>query len=530
MWIITLIKEDIKNIIYELESYEKNFIALINLIRKRGFKDDGLEGRMREQIHLIESMERGISKIDMLMLRRHEKDYIIRKDKKYAQLLDDKVKEILESINAANLNAEEKIEISGLISGYSDDFKELIKLEDQIGINNSTGKKRQMRNHADHLTSLLNSLLKKINKEIFMIRSRQIQFFYGIIFVAVVLSLFLSYYLANKVTKPIFKLSIAIQHIVEKNFEGDLSIVHTKSKDEIGELTHNFNAMLSELQRRFNEIKEQNQELEVQNEELNALNTQLSTSQNKLKNVIHIKDKFFSIISHDLRDPLSTLLMFMKTLETKVNAFSKDQIKEFSIENQKSLIRVIDLLENLLQWSLSESGELKFNPEQIQLNPTIEENINLYRKKAKENKNIEILFEPKEDTKVFADKNMLNFVLRNLISNALKFSYPDSKVYISTDISGQNVKVSVRDEGLGMSETVLHKVLNSEEHLSTLGTHNEKGTGFGLLLCRSFIEQNKGKFKYSESITKRDHSGFYSKKPEPDHSEKTSKIQSKLIK
>ena len=506
-------------------------MALINLIRKRGFKDDGLEGRMRDQVHQIEDMAYGISKIDLLTLRRHEKDYIIRKDKKYAQLLEEKVVEIIQQIETSgNLNPDNKKEILGLISGYRDDFQELIKLEDQIGISNNTGKKAQMRNHADHLTALLNTLLKKINKEIFLIRNQQIRVFYGIIITAIILSIFLSYYLANRITQPIFKLSIAIQHIVEKNFEGDLNIVHSMSQDEIGELTQNFNAMLSELQRRLNEIKEQNQELEVQNEELNTLNTQLSNSQNKLKNVIHIKDKFFSIISHDLRDPLSTILMFMKTLEKNIDAFDKNQIKNFSIENQKSLIRVIDLLENLLQWSLSESGELKYEPENIPLNEIIEENINLYRKKARENKNIEILLETQENTLVVADKNMLNFILRNLISNALKFSYQDSRICISTEVSLHEARVIIKDEGMGMSETVLHKVLNSEEHLSTLGTNHEKGTGFGLLLCRNFIEQNQGKLHINSQLQKGTTVDFTLKRPEQNRTEKISKIQSKLIK
>ncbi|MDX2305501.1 MAG: HAMP domain-containing sensor histidine kinase [Microscillaceae bacterium] len=524
-----LVKEDIKNIVYELESYERNFQALILLSKKRGFKDEGLEGRMRDKIHRVEKLDYGISKIDLLTLRRIEKDYIIRKDMVYVKLLDKKSKEVIQKIqNDGTLTEAQKLELSGLIHGYYDDFYELVKIELDMGVNHNTGKKAQMRKHAEHVASLLNTLLGKINQEIFVIRNQQVRILNTIIILAVILSLILSYYLAGTLTKPIFKLSIAIQHIVEKNFEGDLNIVENHSQDEIGELTYNFNAMLGELQRRLAEIREQNHELEIQNEELNTLNTHLNQSEDKLQRNIRIKDKFFSIITHDLREPLGTMLIFMRSLENKVDFFDKEEIREFAIENQQSLLRVIDLLENLLQWSLSQSGELQFNPESLNLKDIIQNNILLYHKKAKEAKNIDLIFTNQEDILIEADKNMLNFVLRNLISNAIKFSYNDSQIHIAVKPYQDEIEVSVKDQGIGMSEAVLFKLLNTEEHYSSMGTHKERGTGFGLLLSKSFIEQNKGKLSILSAPNEGTTVSFTLKKSFPDYPDASSKIQARL--
>lgn len=251
------VQGDVKNIIYELELYNKLFLELVALTESRGFKDFGLEGDMRDKIHSIENMDYGIEKADMLMLRRHEKDFIIRKDERYAQLLQEKGGLLLENLEKSGLESSKKNELIKLLRGYLNDFKELEKLEMEMGINSRSGKKGEMRQHADEVSDLMKILLSKIEKQVNQIKTQQ---YYGLSIVlifCILLSLFLSYYLASIITRPIYRLKVAIQHIIARDFKGELEIIHNNAQDEVGELTRNFNAMLKELQSRLEEEKKE---------------------------------------------------------------------------------------------------------------------------------------------------------------------------------------------------------------------------------------------------------------------------------
>jgi signal transduction histidine kinase len=140
---------------------------------------------------------------------------------------------------------------------------------------------------------------------------------------------------------------------------------------------------------------------------------------------------------------------------------------------------------------LSQTGDIEYKPVILQLGEVVKENIALYAKTAQQ-KNIEIYTQIPEHVSVKADKNMLDFIFRNLITNALKFSNVNGKIDILAHHQKNKMVISIKDFGVGMTQEHLEKVFKPEEHISTLGTNAEKGTGFGLLLCKNFVEKNQG--------------------------------------
>jgi len=201
------------------------------------------------------------------------------------------------------------------------------------------------------------------------------------------------------------------------------------------------------------------------------------------------KDKLFSIISHDLRGPLASLTSLLEISEK--GHVNEMEFRKYIHELSKNTNRTKELLDNLLYWSSSQLKRQKAQPVYFNLRTVIESVILLYEKQALA-KNIKVL-RPDVDQNVWADINMINLVIRNLLSNALKFSKPERSVIIGYESEQEYLHFFLKDEGVGISKYVIDKLF-SGEMISTRGTSNEAGTGLGLQLCIDFIEKNGGKF------------------------------------
>jgi PAS domain S-box-containing protein len=203
------------------------------------------------------------------------------------------------------------------------------------------------------------------------------------------------------------------------------------------------------------------------------------------------KDKFFSIIAHDLKSPFHGILGLSNLI---VNAKPK-----LSLEHTMRYVGLINdasgnaykLLENLLEWSSSQTGKIEFKPEKINLEKTLTDVMNLSENMAK-TKNISLTNKIPDNTMVFADRNMLNTVLRNLISNAIKFTNKNGNVSVNAIEGKHEITVTVSDSGVGMDELTKNRLFKISEKVTTLGTEKEKGTGLGLVLCKEFIEKHNG--------------------------------------
>lgn len=244
-------------------------------------------------------------------------------------------------------------------------------------------------------------------------------------------------------------------------------------------------------------IIKQNQELK----ELNAgLEQKVEQRTKELRDLNATKDKFFSIIAHDLKNPFNTLIGFSELLLTNLEAYDKEHIKDFvNIINSTSK-SAYSLLENLLEWSRAQTGKLKMEPSDINLHDIVEENVNLLNAVA-EKKGIKLTSKVDSNTIAFADENMIKTVIRNLISNALKYT-KDGAVTISSFEKDGYVETYVADTGTGISNDNLEKLFRIDVNFSLKGTDEETGTGLGLILCKEFVEKNKGKINVKSELGK----------------------------
>lgn len=213
----------------------------------------------------------------------------------------------------------------------------------------------------------------------------------------------------------------------------------------------------------------------------------------QLKSLNATKDKFFSIISHDLRNPFNNLLGLSRYLKANIDKFTIDEIRERIALIEESSKRGYELLENLLEWSMSQTGSIKFKPAKLNLTSVIQECL-LVLENQVANKNINLINEADKDIEVTADYNMLKIIIRNLLTNAFKYSNPGSKVIIRSEFNTKNeIEISVIDEGIGIPDEEIEKLFRIDTKYSTPGTSDEFGTGLGLILCKEFVEKHNGK-------------------------------------
>ncbi|BAX80150.1 PAS domain-containing protein [Labilibaculum antarcticum] len=224
-------------------------------------------------------------------------------------------------------------------------------------------------------------------------------------------------------------------------------------------------------------------------------------SENAFKEAIKTKDKFFSIIAHDLKNPFNALLPIAKNLYQNCREMSEDQIFEASTIIHSAAKQEYNLLKNLLEWGRSQMGKIVNAPKQINLLELVESNIQLHKTKA-DRKNIHVRISKGANTMAFADEYMLDTVIRNLYSNAIKFTNPGGNIQIRIGRSGSKSIISVEDDGLGISEANQKRLFRLDTNYTRVGTCEESGTGLGLLLCYEFVIQNNGTISLESSSGK----------------------------
>lgn len=212
----------------------------------------------------------------------------------------------------------------------------------------------------------------------------------------------------------------------------------------------------------------------------------------KLEELNAVKDTFFRLIAHDLKTPFNAIFGYTEILKEDFTQLSDKEKLKFIDSIGNAAKQNYQLLENLLMWSQSHSGRLEYNPQKINLKLNILESKELLTPSA-QNKNIDIIVDCDDNLTVFADSQMLTTIFRNLISNAIKFTYPAGNVTIKVIEEPKDIKVSVIDTGMGMDETTVKKLFKLNEISTHNGTQGEKGTGLGLVLCKEFIQLHKGK-------------------------------------
>lgn len=205
------------------------------------------------------------------------------------------------------------------------------------------------------------------------------------------------------------------------------------------------------------------------------------------------KDKFYSIIAHDLKNPLGTMVGFLEILQMNFADYDDEQKVEFLDHAFKSALMINELINSLLQWSLAQKGAVAFNPEMVNLRKLVDTEVCLLSGMA-ENKEIDLVLSYRpEQLSVRADINMLSTVVRNIVSNAIKFSFSKGIININVIETNEDVKFEISDNGMGMPESVVDKLFRIDLDYRREGTAQEKGTGMGLALCKEFVDSHKGK-------------------------------------
>jgi len=238
-------------------------------------------------------------------------------------------------------------------------------------------------------------------------------------------------------------------------------------------------------------LKDANDWISAKNVELQAQKNEIVKKKDQLEISNATKNKFFRIIAHDLRSPISTLVNSTSSILTDIDEFDKERTKFFIEQLNKLSLTTYNLLENLLDWSTSQMGEIKYNPTKFEVNQLINEVVELTRGNINL-KNIKLSIILPEVIEVYADENMVHTVIRNLFSNAIKFTNETGEIIISLKTDSKFCYLSIRDNGVGISPENIDKLFRIDKHISTPGTHNEKGSGLGLILCKEFVERNGG--------------------------------------
>ncbi len=242
----------------------------------------------------------------------------------------------------------------------------------------------------------------------------------------------------------------------------------------LGEFSIAFNKMIQSLR----EKKQLEEKLAVQNEELQRLNA--------------TKDKFFSIIAHDLRGPLGGFMSLAQIMAEELPNITLTEVQEIAMDLKNSSANLFRLLENLLSWARVQQGQIPFEPEFWELHPLVNESVEMIKETAK-NKGIEIYNHIPAGLMVFADKNVLQTVVRNLVSNSIKFTNRGGKITLSAKAGeGQNIQIAIMDTGIGMDKELIDKLFLLDAKKGRKGTNGEPSTGLGLLLCKEFIEKHGG--------------------------------------
>lgn len=232
---------------------------------------------------------------------------------------------------------------------------------------------------------------------------------------------------------------------------------------------------------------------------MNSIEMQLVEKQKTLENSNKTKDRFFSLVAHDLKSPMSTLMGLSDLLQERFDSFNIEKQKKFINQINLTHKDIYRLMTNLLDWSRNEQGLIKTEFSNFNIQIAIEETINLLQTTAN-NKKIEIQLTIPGESYVRADIQMIKTVVRNLINNAIKFSYEGGTISITVSKSDEYIQVEIKDNGIGIPEEQIDLLFTLDKPIMSRGTRNEQGTGLGLIICKEFIQKNNGTLQVSSKL------------------------------
>ena len=261
-----------------------------------------------------------------------------------------------------------------------------------------------------------------------------------------------------------------------KIIEEDIEVSKAILKALIKRLREN-NILEEKLTQNGIKIAKQRDELDNQKKELLELNA--------------TKDKFFTIIAHDLKNPFNTVIGLSELLIDRFETYDLKKINEFILQIHRFSNNAYNLLENLLQWAKSQTGKLEVVPEQVNILDLAIDNVTIFHDIAQK-KGVNLISNLNNELFAYIDRNMMTTVLRNLISNAIKYTNANDSIYLEAKLNNNFIEISVIDTGIGIPKENIDNIFKIDSNISTQGTAEESGTGLGLIICHEFVEKNGG--------------------------------------
>ena len=298
--------------------------------------------------------------------------------------------------------------------------------------------------------------------------------------------------------RPLHMMASFIDITDKVKIEDELRVLNKELELKVEKRTKALNDAMLRLEDQNEELHLLNEGIASESRKLLELNEKLSDSESLLRQANEAKDKFFSIIAHDIKNPLQSLLLSSEILEKYLEKNDLEKARTRSNNIRKSTTYLSGLLENLLDWSRSQTGRLEFNPKKMKLS-SIHKNIHELFSQTLSDRKINFLWDDK-DLEIFADEILINTVIRNLIGNAIKFTPENGRIVFKARQKENGVIIKVSDTGLGMSEKEQAKLFRIDQQYSKVGLNEEKGTGLGLLICKEFIEHHGGKIEVESKI------------------------------
>jgi two-component system, sensor histidine kinase and response regulator len=288
-------------------------------------------------------------------------------------------------------------------------------------------------------------------------------------------------------------LQLVIRDITErKKHENKLKRLNDELEKKVAERTIELKAILDRVSNANIEHQILIDELSKESQKLTKVNKKLAVSEQQLREALDTKDKFFSIIAHDIKNPLYSIILNSEILVNYGDELDQERLLQKHNQIYMTTKRLNDLLENLLQWARSQMGKINYEPSEFDLNKMVHEIADLFKPHL-ESKNLALENNIPRHSILYADIKLINTVIRNLVSNAVKYSNKDSKIEVNIIENNDNTEIFVKDHGVGISPEKAEKIFKIGKTISTPGTDKEKGTGLGLILCKEFVELHGGR-------------------------------------
>ncbi len=450
-----------------LMHYDSTYHGLLKAQLMVGFKDFGLEGIMREYAHRLEDPRFNLELSDLLMLRRHEKDYLIRREPQYIRKFEIKKSAILDKLH--QLKDEEAIL---QLEAYTQTLMQIVEQHAVIGDYNSYGLRLRLKNQAESIKQTMTSLDNTVAQEQSKIVAQTYFFFILAVFLLVIISVGLSAWLSHRFADPLERLSGLMDKMVIKRFDANDLQTELEQGDEISKLSQSFIKMVLKLRNQLTQLEHSSQQLKQQNSDLKALNNEL--------------DHFVYRAAHDLRAPLTTLLGLVDITRRDFHSGNKD----INFVMMEDTIRKLDhFISDIVDYARNRRTEQTFQT--IDIQALIQVAIDHYNFLPQKNKiDIQVVYEGKENL-LISDKMRLNMVLSSILSNAFRFYDPEKKkpyINILVKIDAKWMELGIQDNGVGIEESHLPRIFE----MFYRGSLRSKGSGLGLFIAKETVQSMGG--------------------------------------